>query len=258
MSAVALHCAQSGPPQGPAVVLGCSLGTSLEMWAPAVATLARRHRVVCYDHRGHGGSPVPPGPYAIADLGADVLALLDRLGLERVSYVGVSLAGMVGLWLAAHAPERIERLVCVCSSAYLPPPEAWAQRAASVREAGSVSAVADAVLARWFTPSYAGSHPEVLEWVGAMLRNTPAEGYAACCEAIERLDLRDELADIAAPTLAIGAAEDPAIPPEHSRLIAAGVRGGQLEVLSHGAHLAAIERVDEVTALIARHLEGAQ
>lgn len=253
---MALHYEQSGPPDAPVVLLGSSLGTTLEMWSAAGATLERQHRLVRYDHRGHGGSPVPAGPYQIADLGGDVIALLDGLGLGRVCYVGVSLGGMVGLWLAAHAPERIERLVCICSSAYLPPAEAWVERAASVRAAGSVAAVADSVLARWFTPAYARSHPAVIERVGAMLRSCPFEGYAACCGVIERLDLREQLRLIRAPTLVVGADQDPAIPPEHSRSIAAAVPGARLEVLEHGAHLAAIECADEVAALIEHHLEG--
>jgi 3-oxoadipate enol-lactonase len=255
VSAVELHHAESGPREAPVIVLGSSLGTTLDMWAPALEPLERRHRVVRFDHRGHGASPVPGGPYTIADLGADVLALLDRLGLERVSYVGVSLGGMVGLWLAAHAPERIMRLVAVCSSAHLPPPEPWAERAATVLAAGNVAAVADAVLERWFTPAYAVSHPDVLGWVGAMLRGTPAAGYAACCGVIERLDLRAELARIAAPTLVVAAPGDRAIPPEHSRAIAAGVAGARLELLTDGAHLAAIECAAEVAALIDDHLE---
>jgi 3-oxoadipate enol-lactonase len=256
MSSSALHHEQSGPDDAPVVLLGPSLGTTNEMWTPALASLERGHRVVRFDHRGHGRSPLPPRPWEIADLGGDVLALLDHLGLERVSYVGVSLGGMVGMWLAAHAPERIERLVCVCSSAYLPPPEVWAARAASVREAGSVSVVSASVLERWFTPRYAQEHPEVMAWMDAMLCACPAEGYAACCGVIERLDLRGDLAQITAPTLVIAAAEDPSTPPEHSASIAEGIRDARLEVLSRGAHLVAIERADEVTALIEQHLEA--
>jgi 3-oxoadipate enol-lactonase len=256
LSTAALHHEQSGPRDAPPVVLGSSLGTTLEMWTPVMAELARSHRIVRFDHRGHGRSPLPEGPHEIADLGADVLALLDRLELDRVSYVGVSLGGMVGMWLAAHAPERIGALVCVCSSAYLPPAEVWAARAASVREAASVAVVCDSVLERWFTHGYAEAHPDVMRWMREMLIECPPEGYAACCEVIERLDLRGDLAAIAAPTLVIAAAEDPSTPPEHSQTITAGVAGARLEVLPHGAHLVAIERADEVTALIERHLEG--
>jgi 3-oxoadipate enol-lactonase len=256
MSSAVLYQEQSGPDGAPVVVLGSSLGTTIEMWRPALALLERRYRIVRFDHRGHGRSPLPPGPADIADLGGDVLALLERLELERVSYAGVSLGGMVGMWLAAHAPERIERLVCVCSSAYLPPPEVWATRAASVREAGSVGVLSDAILERWFTRAYAERNPDVMAWMETMLCECPAEGYATCCGVIEHLDLRADLARITAPTLVIAAAEDPSTPPEHSATIAEGVPGARLEVLPHGAHLAVIERADEVGALIERHLEA--
>jgi 3-oxoadipate enol-lactonase len=256
MSDVELHHERSGAAGAPVLLLGPSLGTTLEMWGPALAPLAREHDVVRFDHRGQGGSPQPHGPYTIADLGNDVLALLDRLGLECVSYAGVSLGGMVGLWLAANAPTRIERLVCICSSAHLPPASAWAARAASVREAASVATVADVVLERWFTAEYARAHADVVAAVREMLERSPPEGYAACCEAIGALDLRGELARITAPTLVIAAAADPATPPEHSRLIAAAIPGARLVVLERGAHLAAIECADEVAALIESHLEG--
>jgi 3-oxoadipate enol-lactonase len=251
-----LYYEEYGAASSPAVVLGPSLGTTHAMWQPVAANLASGRRVVSYDHRGHGRSPLPDGRSDISDLGGDVLALLDRLELERVSYVGTSLGGMVGLWLAANAPQRIERLVCVCSSPYLPPAQGWRARAARVREAGSVAAVADEVLARWFTPAYAEAHRDVVEPIATTLRDCPPEGYASCCEVIERLDLRDQLPLIPTPTLAIAAAEDHAIPPEHSRAIVAGVPGARFELLSSGAHLAAVECAPEVTALIERHLEG--
>jgi 3-oxoadipate enol-lactonase len=238
------------------LVLGSSLGTTLERWAPELEALQRSHRLVRFDHRGHGDSPSPPTPWEIGELGGDVLALLDSLGLERVSYAGVSLGGMVGIWLAANAPERIERLVIICSSAHLPPAETWAQRAATVTAAGSVGAVSASVLERWFTPAYARAEPDVMSWMDAMLRACPPAGYAGCCGVIERLDLRDQLARIAAPTLVIAAAEDPSTPPAQSQLIADAIAGSRLEVLPHGAHLAAIERADEVSALIERHLEA--
>jgi 3-oxoadipate enol-lactonase len=250
-----LYYEEDGAASSPAVVLGSSLGTTHAMWEPVAVNLARSRRVVSYDHRGHGRSPLPDGRSDIADLGGDVLALLDRLELERVSYVGTSLGGMVGLWLAANAPQRIDRLVCVSSAAYLPPAQGWTARAARVREAGSVAAVADEVLARWFTARYAEAHGDVVEPIGKTLRECPAEGYASCCEVIERLDLRDQLSRITTPTLAIAAAEDHAIPPEHSRAIVAGVAGARFELLTHGAHLAAVECAPEVTALIERHLE---
>ncbi len=257
MSTAALHAEISGPADGAVLVLGSSLGTTNAMWDPLAGRLARRHRLVRYDHRGHGASPLPAGRAEIGDLGRDVLALLDRLEIERASYAGVSLGGMVGIWLAAHAPERIERLIGICTSVFLPPAEAWAQRAALVRDAGDVGVLSAAVLERWFTPAFAAAAPETVAWMEAMLRACPPAGYAACCEVVECLDLRGDLAAIVAPTLVIAAAQDPATPPEHGELIAAGIAGARLEVLARGAHLALIEHPDGVAVLIERHLEAA-
>lgn len=249
----ALHCEATG--DGSPLLLAGSLGTTLKMWDPLVGVLAAGRRVVRFDLRGHGGSPVPPGPYEIADLGRDVVQLLDRLRIERADFCGLSLGGMVGMWLGAHAPERVRRLVLVCTSAYLPPADGWARRAAAVREAGTVAAVADAVVPRWLTPGFADAHPELAADLHAMLAATPSKGYAACCGAIERMDLRRHLGRIAAPTLVVSAAEDPATPPEHQELIAAAIPGARLETVSPAAHLAAVERPREISDLVLDHLQ---
>src|SRR5262245_4719204 len=129
---VELRYALDGPEDGPVLVLGSALGTTRAMWQPQVAALAKHFRVVRYDHRGHGRSPVPEGPYSIADLGGDLLALLDKLDLHRVHLGGLSLGGMVAMWVAAHAPSRVDRLVLICTSAQLGPPTRWSERAAAV------------------------------------------------------------------------------------------------------------------------------
>jgi 3-oxoadipate enol-lactonase len=237
------------------VVLSNSLGSTAEIWDRQLPALSRHRRVVRYEHRGHGESPPPPGPYTIAELGEDVLALLDSLGVERASFCGLSLGGMVGMWLAAHAPERIDRLVLLCSSALLPR-EPWLERARLVRAEGT-SAVADAVVGRWFTPGFAMREPDLVARMRAMVAATPAEGYAACCEAIAAMHLRDDLVSIGAPTLVLGAAEDPAIPLEHSAAIAAAIPGARLVVIPDAAHLPIVEQHAVVTQYILEHLEGA-
>ena len=256
MIPVDLNCSASGPDDAPVLLLGGSLGTTLDMWDPQVPALSQSRRVIRFEHRGHGGSPVPTGPYTIDELGADVLTMLDRLDLPRVSYCGLSLGGMVGQWLAINAPERIERLVLLCTAAYLPPAEGWLERAATVREAGSPAAVADAVLGRWFTPDYTASHHDIVARYRDMFSGIDAEGYASCCEAIAAMDLRAGLSGITAPTLVVAGRQDPSIPPEHGEAIAAAVPGARLEILDPAAHLASVERADAVTALIAGHLEG--
>jgi 3-oxoadipate enol-lactonase len=253
---VALHHEAEGPDGAPVVLLGSSLGTTLSVWDAQVPALAERLRVVRFDHRGHGRSPVPPGPYEIADLGADVLALMERLGVRRAHFCGLSIGAMVGMWLAANAPERIDRLVLMCTSAHMPA-SPWAQRAAAVRAAGTCEAVADAVVERWLTPAFAAQHPERRQRLRAMLVATPADGYAACCGAIERMDLRGELPRIAAPTLVISGADDPATPPEHQQLIAGAIAGARLELVADAAHLAAVQQPQRVTRLILDHLEAA-
>jgi len=258
MSAVRLHRVAEGPEDGPVVLFGGSLGSDLRMWEPQVAPLvARGYRVIRYDTRGHGGSPVPPGPYDIEDIGADVLALLDELGLARVHHVGLSLGGMTGMWLGAHAPDRIASLVLCCTSAKLGPKQMWADRAATVRAEGT-AAIADAGIGRWLTPGFAAAHPEVAAFLREMIAAVPDEGYAACCGAVERMDQLDSLPKITAPTLVIAGAEDPATPPEgHARPIADGIPGARLEIVGNAAHLGNYERPEEFTRLILGHLEAA-
>jgi 3-oxoadipate enol-lactonase len=253
---VDLNCSASGPDDAPVLLLGGSLGTTLEMWDPQVPALSAAHRVIRFEHRGHGGSPVPTGPYTIDEMGDDVLTMLDRLDLSRVSYCGLSIGGMVGQWLALNAPERIDRLVLLCTSAYLPPAEGWHTRAAAVREAGTPEVVADAVVGRWFTPAFAASRPDVVARYRAMISGIDPEGYAGCCEAIAALDVRDRLPQITAPTLVVSGRQDPSIGPEHGEAIAAAVPGARLEILDPAAHLASVERAEAVTSLIAGHLAG--
>jgi 3-oxoadipate enol-lactonase len=245
-----------GPRDGAPVLLAGSLGTTHRMWDPQVAALtAAGHRTIAYDQRGHGASPVPPGPYAIADLGRDALALLDHLGLERAAFVGLSIGGMVGQWLAANAPERVTRLVLLCTTARFPSPDPWRERAETVVRAGSVGVVADAVVGRWLTSGYAAAHPDVVAGFKAMMSAQPPDGYAACCEALATLDERADLARIEAPTLVIGGAQDAAIPTAHQRALAAAIPGARLELLDPGAHVVSAERAEDVSRLILHHLD---
>jgi 3-oxoadipate enol-lactonase len=259
VTAVELHYQADegdGAPEQPTLVLGASLGSTLAMWDPQLPALSKSGRLVRFDYRGHGASPAPPGPYRIDDLGADVLALLDRLEIARASYAGLSLGGMVGMWLATHAPERIDRLVLICTAARPPQPSLYSERAALVLEAGTSEAVADGVVARWFTSGFAREHPDVVARHRAMIAATPAEGYAGCCAAIASLDMRDTLPAIHAPTLVIAGAQDEALPPELGRAIAEAVPGARVRVLDPAAHLASVEQAAAVTELIADHLES--
>ena len=245
-----------GPPDAPVVVLGNSLGTTSSVWDAQLPELTAGFRVLRYELPGHGGSSSRTGPYSIAELGGGLLAWLDQRGLDRVGYCGISLGGMIGMWLAAHAPHRVAALGLVCTSALLPPASAWQNRARQVRAAGLAS-IAGPVLARWFTPEYAASNPAVVGAVRAGLEQTGAEGYAGCCEAIASMDLLAELAAVTAPTLVIAGAEDPATPPEHGAAIAARIPAARLAVIPAAAHLAAISSPAAVAAELLPHLRAA-
>src|SRR5438094_3849795 len=251
-----LHYRVDGPSSAPVLVLSHALGLSMAMWDPQVAPLSREFRVVRYDHRGHGGSPVPDGPYRIDDLGRDLLHMLDRLALERVSFCGLSLGGMVGLWLGANAPERVDRLVVCCTAARMPRPEDYAERAKVVRAKG-MAAIADTVIGRWFTPAFLTGRPNVVAGIKARLLATPPEGYAATCEALAAMDLREDLPRIAASTLVIAGADDQSTPPERAEEIAQRIRGAELAVIPDAAHLANIEQPEAITKRILDHLKRA-
>ncbi|HEY0618964.1 MAG TPA: 3-oxoadipate enol-lactonase [Kribbella sp.] len=239
----------TGPEDAPVVLLGSSLGTTREMWAPQLEPLSERFRVIAFDHRGHGGSEVPPGPYSIEDLGGDVVELLNSLLVERASYVGISLGGAVGLWLAENAPDRFHRFVLMCPPAYpAAGAQVWTDRAAQVRAEGTQSIV-DATLGRWFLPEFKDVEP-----LREQLLNTSDEGYASCCEALGAMDLRDELAEITAPVLLITAESDTSIPPETVVPLASQIPGAQLEIIENAAHLVSYSHPEVINHLLLAHL----
>jgi 3-oxoadipate enol-lactonase len=253
---LALAAPLTGPPGAPVVVLGNSLGTTAAVWDRQVGELGESFRLLRYEFPGHGGSAAATGPYTIAGLGLGVLALLDSLGIGRFGYCGISLGGMVGMWLASHAHDRVASLGLVCTSAYLPPADGWHARAAQVRTAG-LGTISAAVVSRWFTPAYAAAAPSVIEQFRVGLEATDPEGYASCCEAIAGMDQRADLADVTAPVLVIAGADDPATPPEHGAEIAAGIDGARLEVIPDAAHLAAVSAPVAVTDALRAHLSAA-
>jgi 3-oxoadipate enol-lactonase len=244
-----------GPADAPVVVLSNSLGADRGMWAPQVPALAERFRVVGYDTRGHGASPAPAGPYTIDDLVDDVLAVLDELGVHRFSFAGLSLGGMTGMRLAAREPERVDRLALLSTSAKTDP-QPFLDRAATVR-AGGTGPLASTIAGRWLTPPYAAEHPDLVARLEAMIAACDDEGYASCAEVVARIDEREDLGRITAPTLVISGADDEALPPDHQRAIAEGIPGAELLSVSPGAHLANLERTAEITGALLAHFEGA-
>jgi 3-oxoadipate enol-lactonase len=220
------------------------------MWAPQVKVLSERFRVVAFDHRGHGQSEAPPGPYSIDDLGGDVVDLLNELMIERASYVGISLGGAVGLWLAENAPDRFHRFALLCPPAYpAAGAQVWTDRAAQVRAEGT-QAIVDATLARWFLPEYAAD----VEPIRQQLLDSSDEGYASCCEALGSMDLRPALGDITAPVLLVTAESDTSIPPETVVPLATQIPGAHLEIIEQAAHLVTYSHPEVINPLLLAHL----
>jgi len=250
-----MHHRVDGPREAPTVLLSNSLGTTLDMWDEQVAPLTAYLRVLRYDHRGHGKSPAPPGPYSIDDLGQDVLELLDHLGIEKVSVVGLSLGGMVAMWLGARHPERVERLVLCCTAPYLGPSDTWVSRASQVRAQGTASLM-PALFERWFTARSRTERPEILERFGEMLSAADDEGYASCCEAIAANDQRSELSRIGAATMLLYGAEDPVAPPEAGEALRQAIAGAGLRVIPDAAHIANVEQPGIFTRALVEHLTG--
>jgi 3-oxoadipate enol-lactonase len=243
-----------GPEDARVLVLSNSLGTTMELWEPQVAALSQHLRVLRYDQRGHGGSPVPPGPYTVGDLAGDVVELLDDLELERVSFCGLSIGGITGMWLGANAPDHIDRLVLACTAARIGTEETWTDRANTVRAQGTAR-LADAVMERWFTPEFAAAHGDVVARFHAMVEATPDEGYAGCCDALRDFDFRNELGRVSSPTLAVSGELDPATPPEDGRFLAEQIPDARFALIEGASHLANVARPEQFTQAVLSHLE---
>ena len=234
-----------GPQHKPWLVLSNSLGSALEMWEPQVAAFSREFRVLRYDTRGHGRSSVPARPYTLQQLGSDVLGLLDAFGIERANYCGLSMGGATGMWLATHAPQRIERLVLCNTTPWLGPPETMNARIATMLHDG-MPAVVEAILDRWFTAEFRARDPLAVDRIRQALLSTPVDGYVGCCEAIRDMDQRASLAQIAAPTLVIAGTHDPAPTPAAARAWAAMIPNARFIELP-AAHLSNIGAAGEFT-----------
>ncbi|MEV0096649.1 4-carboxymuconolactone decarboxylase [Streptomyces sp. NPDC050738] len=248
------HHTLEGPRSGAPLILGPSVGTSLHVWDPQLPALARTHRTLRWDLPGHGGSPaslIPlDGSARIADLAALVLRLADEQGWERFSYAGISIGGAVGLHLALHHPERVDRLALVCSAARFGSAPTWRERAALVREKGTATMAASRP-GTWFSQPFA-STPAARALLDD-LRATDDAAYAACCDALATFDLRESLPAVKAPTLVVAGREDPATPPSSARELADAIPGATLLEVAGAAHLAGVERPEPVTAALVQH-----
>lgn len=246
-----LNVVVEGPEEGRAIVLSHHIGGDHAAFDAQIPALAGR-RVIRFDTRGQGASDAPPGDYSVAMLGADVLAILDTLGISTADFVGVSQGGMTGMWLAANHPARIGRLVVANSTPFLPNKAMWDDLAARARAEG-MAGIARSTIEGWLSDGFRAAHPAAVDRLVATMAAMPVEGYAGNAAVLRDVDLRADLASIAAPTLVIGGAEDgprgAAVP-----LITAGVQQGRSIVLDGAAHLTNIEAPAAFNAAVAAHL----
>lgn len=236
----------------PTVVLSNSLGTDLSTWDAQAAVLATRFHVVRYDTRGHGGSGAPAGPYTIDLLGADVIALLDYLDIERAHFVGLSMGGVIGQWLGANAPERLHKLVLANTASRIGTLDGWRARSAAVRAEG-LGGIAAGAAERWFTPGFVARQPVVVGRMQKMLRGLEPEGYAACCEALATGDLTRDIGRISAPTLVIAGIHDPVTTVADAQRLCGAIKGAALATLP-ASHLSNIEVPDRFSDAVATFL----
>lgn len=250
---VDLHVRVDGDLNASPLLLINSLGTGLSSWDGQLGAWSATHRVIRYDQRGHGLSSAPPGPYTLEQFGADALAVLDACGVNRADVCGLSLGGLVGLWLAVHEPERVGRVVLADTAARIGTEEAWRTRAELVREQG-MDAVADLVLARFFSPSFLASGDPAVDLVGRGLRAADPEGYAASCDALAAADLRAQATEVGAPCLVVVGTADAATPPADAQELRDLVPSAGYAELDGAGHLANLERPEEFTRLVADFL----
>ena len=234
-----------GRDDAPVLALSNSLGTTLDMWAPQMPALLQHFRVLRHDARGHGRSDVTPGPYTIAQLGGDVLALMDHLGIARAHFCGLSMGGMIGMWLGTHHAGRLDRMVLCNTAAKIGSPDTWNPRIAKV-EAEGMASVVDLVLERWFTAGFRQRSPQQVDVVRSMLLDTAPAGYNANCAAVRDMDQRNDIASITVPTLVIAGTHDGSTPAADGRAVADAIPGARYVELD-AAHLSNWEQSEQFT-----------
>lgn len=252
-----VHYRLSGRPGARRVMFLNALGSDLRIWDDVAGVLGPHCEMLTCDMRGHGLTQVSSAPYSIDLLVQDAVALLDAMGWPKVSLVGLSVGGLVAQGLAARYPDRVEALVLMDTAAKIGTAESWNERIAAV-EAGGVASIADGVVARWVSPSFAREKPAVLAGWKTMLVQTRTAGYAGTCAALRDADLTLEAAAISAPTLVLAGDGDLATPPDLVEATARLIPGARFQLVTGAGHLPCLERPGDVAQAIRLHLEAAQ
>jgi 3-oxoadipate enol-lactonase len=244
----ALHYRFDGDSGQPILLFSNSLGSTIDMWDPQVPALTQHFRVLRYDNRGHGASDMPAGPYTMERIARDAKELIEGLEIGPVAFCGLSLGGMVGMWLGASAPQLLTRAVLANTSSYFGQPDLWNQRLALIENEG-MRAAAEGIVQRWLTNDFMQNDPATTAKMLAMVAGVAPTGYMAAAVAVRDMDLRDVLATISVPVLVIAGALDPATPPVMAEAIVEKIPNARLAILD-AAHLSNIEKADEFNSLI--------
>ena len=260
-SAPSIHYSVRAPRNGKAprktVVLSHALGCDLTMWDQLANELAVDCRVICYDHRGHGSSDAPAGPFTMADLADDAARLLRELDSGPVVWIGLSMGGMVGQEVALRHPSLVAALVIANSTSGYPDEARamWRQRIEAV-QAGGLEAIADAVMGRYFSDAFRAQHAAAVARFRRRLTTTNAEAYVACCAAVAAIDTTERLPRIAAPTLVIAGELDAGTPLPMSETLVQRIPGARLAVLKNASHLSAVEEPEQFSHAVNQFMLG--
>jgi 3-oxoadipate enol-lactonase len=249
VNGISINFEIDGPDNAPWLVLSNSLLTNLSMWDDQVAALKSSYRILRYDQRGHGGTQATAGPYSFDLLVADVIALLDMLGIKRAHFCGLSMGGMTALFLAQRHPDRFDRIIaCDCGPASTPASaQQWKERIDIAAKDG-IGALVEPTIGRWFPPDFVAAKPPVLDKVRQMIRTTPIAGFSGCAQALSDYDLRPGLAGIDRRTLLIVGTKDATL--AGIRQIKEAVPGAALVELEGAGHISNVEQPAAFTGAI--------
>ena len=250
---ISLHYKVEGAGDGVPLVFINALGTDLRIWQGVVPHVTDRYALIRYDKRGHGLSDCPPAPYSIRDFANDLRGLLDHLDVMQAVLVGISVGGMIALDFAAAWPERVQELVLCDTAPRIGTADLWNERINTLRAHGMQS-MGDAILSRWFAPTFAAQSPAVYRGYYNMLTRNPVEGYTGTCEAIRDADLTAAARTITARTLVLCGALDISTPPDLAKGLAELMPDATFQEIPGAAHLSCFEQPDAVAAHIEQFL----
>lgn len=246
---VSLYYQTFGDVDKPALIFSNSLGTNHTMWQAQIDALKDDYFIISYDTRGHGSSTTPEGNWTMADLGQDVVDLLDELNLKKANFCGISMGGLTGIWLAIYRPEYFDKIIVCNTASKIGQETAWQERANTVRHQG-LQMIADSAPSRWFTDTFILNNSHIVKKLSDDLAKGDPNGYAKCCEVLAATDLRDELNKASVPMLVIAGSQDPVTTVADGEFITAGVPDSQLAIIE-ASHISNVEQAVAFTEQIA-------